>query len=218
MALDIFFGLIFLCSVIMGIRSGFLAAVFHACGWLAAVICGFIFNSDICRLLSEHTGIYDSIREDISLKFSNSVSRPLCDLLPVPDGFSQLLDKTADPAVTAAADAVYSVVCFALTVAAVMIVLFLLLRLFSKKYTDGLLGFADGVLGGLAGALRGVILILIASALLFPAVSLLAPESAAAVTESLESSRFALYIYENNPFIEIMDTTSDMYISSLLGR
>lgn len=218
MALDIFFGLILLCSVLLGIRSGFLATVFHTCGWLIAVICAFVFNSEIRGLLSEHTHIYEGIKENISQKFSENVTQPIADFLPVPDGFSDLLGNTATPAVTAAANAVYCAVCFVLTVIAVMLVLYIFLRLFSKKYTDGLLGFTDGVLGGLIGVIRGIVLVLLASVLLFPAVSLMSPELSASLASCLENSHFALYIYENNPFAEILDNMTDMYIGDLLNR
>ena len=222
MALDIFFGLILLCSVLLGIRSGFLAAVFHTCGWLIAVICAFVFNSKIRGLLSEHTHIYESIKENISQKFSEKVTQPIADALPVPAGFSGLLgnaaEKAADPAVTAVSNAVYCAVCFVLTVIAVMLVLYIFLRLFSKKYTDGLLGFTDGVLGGLIGVIRGIVLVLLASVLLFPAVSLMSPELSGSVAGSLDNSHFALYIYENNPFAEILDNMTDMYIGDLLNR
>ncbi len=222
MALDIFFGLILLCSVLLGIRSEFLAAVFHTCGWLIAVICAFVFNSKIRGLLSEHTNIYESIKENISQKFSEKVTQPIADALPVPDGFSGLLgnaaEKAADPAVTAVSNAVYCAVCFVLTVIAVMLVLYIFLRLFSKKYTDGLLGFTDGVLGGLIGVIRGIVLVLLASVLLFPAVSLMSPELSESLASCLENSHFALYIYENNPFAEILDNMTDMYIGDLLNR
>ncbi|MEE0182281.1 MAG: CvpA family protein [Anaerovoracaceae bacterium] len=215
MALDIFFGLILLCSVLLGIRSGFLAAVFHTCGWLIAVICAFVFNSKIRGLLSEHTHIYESIKENISQKFSEKVTQPIADALPVPDGFSGLLgnaaEKAADPAVTAVSNAVYCAVCFVLTVIAVMLVLYIFLRLFSKKYTDG-------VLGGLIGVIRGIVLVLLASVLLFPAVSLMSPELSESLASCLENSHFALYIYENNPFAEILDNMTDMYIGDLLNR
>lgn len=214
MALDIFFALILLCSVALGVRSGFLAAVFHTCGWLAAVICGFVFNSEIRGLLADRTHIYESIRENISHKFSDTMT----DSLLIPDGFSDILSHAAEPAVTAAAEALYGTVCFALTVAAVMLVLYIFLRIFSKKYTGGLLGFADGLLGGLAGAVRGVVLVLLFSVLLFPALSLMSPELADAAASSLENSHFALYIYENNPFAEILDNMPAMYIGSLFGR
>ena len=218
MALDIFFGLILLCSVALGIRSGFLAAVFHTCGWLAAVICGFVFNSKIRGLLSEHTHIYESIKDNISQKFSETVTQPIADILLIPDGFSGLLGNAANPAVTAVSNAVYCAVCFVLTVIAVMLVLYIFLRLFSKKYTDGLLGFTDGVLGGLIGVIRGIVLVLLASVLLFPAVSLMSPELSGSVAGSLDNSHFALYIYENNPFAEILDNMTDMYIGDLLNR
>ena len=222
MALDIFFGLILLCSVLLGIRIGFLAAVFHTCGWLIAVICAFVFNSKIRGLLSEHTHIYESIKANISQKFSEKVTQPIADALPVPDGFSGLLgnaaEKAADPAVTAVSNAVYCAVCFVLTVIAVMLVLYIFLRLFSKKYTDGLLGFTDGVLGGLIGVIRGIVLVLLASVLLFPAVSLMSPELSESLASCLENSHFALYIYENNPFAEILDNMTDMYIGDLLNR
>ena len=222
MALDIFFGLILLCSVLLGIRSGFLAAVFHTCGWLIAVICAFVFNSKIRGLLSEHTHIYESIKENISQKFSEKVTQPIADALPVPAGFSGLLgnaaEKAADPAVTAVSNAVYCAVCFVLTVIAVMLVLYIFLRLFSKRYTDGLLGFTDGVLGGLIGVIRGIVLVLLASVLLFPAVSLMSPETSESLASCLENSHFALYIYENNPFAEILDNMTDMYIGDLLNR
>lgn len=222
MALDIFFGLILLCSVLLGIRSGFLAAVFHTCGWLIAVICAFVFNSKIRGLLSEHTHIYESIKENISQKFSETVTQPIADILLIPDGFSDFLgnaaEKAADPAVTAVSNAVYCAVCFVLTVIAVMLVLYIFLRLFSKKYTDGLLGFTDGVLGGLIGVIRGIVLVLLASVLLFPAVSLMSPELSESLASCLENSHFALYIYENNPFAEILDNMTDMYIGDLLNR
>lgn len=218
MSLDIFFSLILLCSVVFGIRSGFLAAVFRTCGWLIAVICAFIFNSKIRELLSEHTHIYISIEENMSQKFSETVTQPIADALPVPDGFSDFLGNAAEPAVAAVADAVYSAVCFVLTVVAVMLVLYIFLRLFSKKYTDGLLGFTDGILGGLIGVIRGIVLVLLASLLLFPAVSLMSPELSESVASSLESSHFALYIYENNSFAEILDNMTDMYIGDPLNR
>ena len=221
MALDIFFGLILLCSVALGIRSGFLAAVFHTCGWLAAVICAFVFNSKIRELLSEHTHIYESIKDNISQKFSETVTQPIADSLLIPDGFSDLLGNAAEtaagPAVTAAANAVYCAVCFVLTVIAIMLVLYIFLRLFSKKYTDGLLGFTDGILGGLIGVIRGIVLVLLAS-LLFPAVSLMSPELSESLASGIENSHFALYIYENNPFVEILDNMTDMYIGDLLNR
>ena len=214
MALDIFFTLILLCSVALGIRSGFLAAVFHTCGWLAAVICGFVFNSEVRELLADSTHIYESIRENISQKFSETIT----DVLPVPAGFSDILGHAAKPAVTAAADALYSTVCFALTVAAVMLVLYAFLRIFSKKYTGGLLGFTDGLLGGLIGVIRGIVLVLLACVLLFPALSLMSPELADSAAASLENSHFALYIYENNPFAEILDNMSAMHIGDLFDR
>ncbi len=214
MALDIFFTLILLCSVALGIRSGFLAAVFHTCGWLAAVICGFVFNSEACELLAGRTHIYESIRGSISQKFSDTMT----DSLLIPDGFSDILKYAAEPAVTAAADALYATVCFVLTVAAVMLVLYVFLRIFSKKYTDGLLGFTDGLLGGLIGVIRGIVLVLLFSVLLFPALSLMSPELADAASSGLKSSHFALYIYENNPFAEILDNMPAMYIGDLPGR
>ena len=105
-----------------------------------------------------------------------------------------------------------------LTVIAVMLVLYIFLRLFSKKYTDGLLGFTDGVLGGLIGVIRGIVLVLLASVMLFPAVSLMSPELSESLASCLENSHFALYIYENNPFAEILDNMTDMYIGDLLNR
>ena len=150
------------------------------------------------------------------------MTQPIADALPVPDGFSGLLgnaaEKAADPAVTAVSNAVYCAVCFVLTVIAVMLVLSIFLRLFSKKYTDGLLGFTDGVLGGLIGVIRGIVLVLLASVLLFPAVSLMSPELSESLASCLENSHFALYIYENNPFAEILDNMTDMYIGDLLNR
>lgn len=214
MALDIFFALILLCSVALGIRSGFLAAVFHTCGWLAAVICGFVFNSEARDLLSARTHIYESIRESISQKFSETIT----DGLPVPDGFSDILGYAAEPAVTATANALYSTVCFVLTVAAFMLVLYVFLRIFSKKYAGGLLGFTDGLLGGLIGVVRGIVLVLLVCVLLFPALSLMSPELADAAASGLENSHFALYIYENNPFAEILDNMSAMHIGDLFDR
>ncbi len=196
MIFDIFFTFILLFSIVLGIRSGFLAAVFHTCGWLAAVICGFVFNSEIQEFLHEHTHIYDAVKERVSLKFDETIS----DILFIQNDFS----KPFESAVTAATDAAYSIICFVLTVIAVMLILYILLHIFSKKYTDGLIGFADGALGGLIGAVRGVILLLLISLFLFPAISLISPLSADAAAAALESSHFASYIYENNPLGEIL--------------
>ena len=90
--------------------------------------------------------------------------------------------------------------------------------LYLEKYAGGLLGFADGLLGGLIGVVRGIVLVLLVCVLLFPALSLMSPELADAAASGLESSHFALYIYENNPFTEILDNMSAMHIGDLLSR
>ena len=190
----------------LGIRSGFLAAVFHTCGWLIAVICAFVFNSKIRGLLSEHTHIYESIKENISQKFSEKVTQPIADALPVPDGFSGLLGNAGGGsgqilAVPAVSNAVYCAVCFVLTVIAVMLVLYMFLRLFSKKYPDGLLGFTDGVLGGLIGVIRGIVLVLLASVLLFPGgFAYVTGAFRVCWLPALKIRIFALYIYEIQSF------------------
>lgn len=222
MAIDIIIILIMLFSVYAGVRKGFSATVFHTCGWLVAVIAAIVFSSQIRNLISERTALYDNIKMSVTKKIQDSAATSVNDLLPLPDGVSDFLSNTVNilstPVINTIASFIYYVVCFLFSVAVIKIILFVIIRLFSKKYAGGIRGFADSLTGGIIGVIRGTVLLLLVLALLFPAVSLVSDSFSDTIVSSLENSQLAFYIYKNNPFIEIITNMSDMYITNLLGR
>ncbi len=208
MAIDIILGIIVLVSMIIGFKKGLAVTLTHTLGWVVAIICGVCLGKPVQGILKEKTGIYDSINDTLIEKANEAANDPVVNGDAVPEAFvairKNLLGTVVDSAGTAVVDIAYTVICFLLIVLAARLVTFVFCFLFSKKHNDGAAGFFDGVLGLLMGAARGVLLALLFLGLVFPFLAITSPELARTITDSLDSSYVAGYLYDNNILMDLL--------------
>ena len=91
-----------------------------------------------------------------------------------------------------------TIISFLTIVIGIKVVCFLLSHLLSKKHNDGIVGFFDGFMGFIFGAVRGLLLVFLFFTILVPLLSLVLPDFSAAILTSMDQSRLAHYLYEEN--------------------
>jgi hypothetical protein len=91
-----------------------------------------------------------------------------------------------------------TVIAFLLVVFGVKLVVALLIRLFSRKYHRGVIGFMDGLGGLLFGGVRGIIYVLLLFALLIPVLGVIWPGVSEWVSQAIDQGQLANLLYNNN--------------------
>lgn len=209
MVIDIILGIIVLLSMIIGFKNGITNTLAHTIGWVIAVVCGIIFDKDAQQLARDNTEIYEFLKKSITEKANETVNDPVINGDGVPDVFLEIRKNFVSTVVedggTAAADIAFSIICFLAIVIAVRLITFIFCHLFSKKHNEGIAGFFDGVLGLLMGAVRGGIFVLLFLGLIFPVMTVVSPELAQMITDSLQTSYVAGFLYDNNIFMDLLN-------------
>ncbi|NCB42753.1 MAG: CvpA family protein [Clostridia bacterium] len=217
MALDICLGIIFLLSVVAGYRKGFTESFLHTVGWILALILGFVWTPTVVSFLKHSTGIEDALRTVLTERLSG--------LLPAATDAGSLSTSSAGPMISSEgilkgipdilsnyfSDAssvigtnmienlisiILSIIALLLIILLIKLLFFIIISLFSKKKRKGIIGFSDGALGFLFGGIRGALLICILLALILPLANFTNGEF---LLDQLESSTYAIKIYNNNP-------------------
>lgn len=205
--MDIVVVAILLLSTIFGMRKGLVLTVISFMQWFVCVILGFVFCEEVKAFLIDHTELDDTLTEYISAHAEASIETS-ASYQAMPDLFGSWINEASGSFIygtsASIASVLLSVIAFLLVVAGIKILCFLLARLFSRKYNTGAAGFLDGLLGFLFGFVRGVILIFLFFALLVPVLGLLWPELSKTITQAMDDSYMAGFLYDDNVLLILM--------------
>lgn len=195
--MDIFLIAMLLVSGIHGAKNGFACTMRYFLLWFVCLTAGIFGCQTVKSLLLEHTGIGDYIRDVLQLHAETPV---FPEVLPdsCADWFEGFSGTWSDELTASLGDRILTLIAFLLIVLAVRLIFALYVRLFSKKYHEGLTGFTDGMLGLVFGLARGIFFILLTFIVLVPVISLLSPDTGLLIGEAMEDSILASVFYNNN--------------------
>ena len=217
MALDICLGIIFLLSVVAGYRKGFTESFLHTVGWILALILGFVWTPTVVSFLRHNTGLEETLRTVLTERLSGllpsatdtgalstSSSGPMLSSEGILKGIPDILsDYFSDASSVIGTNMIENLISIILSIVALLLIIlliklvfFVIISLFSKKKRKGIIGFSDGALGFLFGGIRGALFICILLALILPLTNVTNSEF---LLQQLESSTYAIQIYNNNP-------------------
>ncbi len=203
MIFDLILLAIFLLSVIFGYRKGLIYTLIHTAGWLFAVLGAYLLTPVTAEFLDEKTDLYDNLLEMLLRKLD--LTEVDITRISLPESLRHgLLSKgtgVMDGVAAGLATLLFYLIIFLTLFLIIKIALWLILRLLSKKYNDGLAGTADGLAGAVFGMVRGVILILLFLAVVIPLADLFSPDLAKAAEQAMEGSYLARPVYDNNPLL-----------------
>lgn len=192
---------ILLASTVLGARKGFALTMVSFMQWFVCIICGFIFCGRMKDLLMDYTELDESIAAMIKDHIQTTIEESST-YHALPDLFGGFMESQAETAAGSTAEAITSslltVIAFLAVVFGIKIIAFAIVRLFSRRYNEGLTGVVDGFLGFLFGIARGLILILVFYALLVPVLSLLWPGLSEAITGAIDDAYLAKLLYDEN--------------------
>lgn len=200
MWMDVVVALIFVISTAVGFRQGFVHTFIHTAGWLLSIVLAFAWYAKVENFMRNKTNFYDTVYNKVAERVAeegSSAGVSFTKDMPVilQEFIDSIKNSVADAIAMGVSDFLFKVICFLLLVVAIRLVFMLFSSLFSKKNNEGFLGFIDGVFGLLAGAIKGLLIIFLLLALLVPVIGLSSGDSLAA---TLESSRIAGILYDNN--------------------
>jgi len=198
--MDVVVALIFVISTAVGFRQGFVHTFIHTAGWLLSIVLAFAWYAKVENFMRNKTNFYDTVYNKVAERVAeegSSAGVSFTKDMPVilQEFIDSIKNSVADAIAMGVSDFLFKVICFLLLVVAIRLVFMLFSSLFSKKNNEGFLGFIDGVFGLLAGAIKGLLIIFLLLALLVPVIGLSSGDSLAA---TLESSRIAGILYDNN--------------------
>ena len=208
MPMDIAIGLIILFSMIAGARRGFAMTLINCMHWFLSLILAYVFCDDVKAYIIDNTTLDDTINQ-IMVNSMNSNFSGNTLYMSIPTLFENQLKSMADgflyKTASSMTDLLITILSFLVILIGIKIACFLLSRLFSKKYNQGLVGFFDGLIGLLLGFVRGTILVFIFLAFLVPFITLFYPELAPVIMEYLDQSYIAGILYEHNILLVIVN-------------
>jgi len=201
MVLDILIGFIIICSMVFGYRAGFIWTFFHTLGWIVALVLAFIWTPRARDFLFLDTNLYSSVSEALSerlLEVSNiqSITANLPRILR--ESVDRLASQTMDAAGMLLSDILFTIISFIFVFFAVKLVFFLIVFLFSKKYSDGVSGVLDGLAGLIIGFVKGILLVFAMLTAMIPILSMFNTGLVEVVVGWLDSSQLAGTLYDNN--------------------
>ncbi len=209
MILDILLILIVLISMIYGYRKGFMSTFIHSVGWVVALVGAYFLLPFAKDLLSGHTGVYDMFYSFFQTRFSGSTMGMLdISMSTLPNDMSENLVNTGTDLVESLSQSfagiAFTIFTYAVTFILLKFILWLLLRLLSKDYNDGIQTVGDGIGGLVFGLLRGAVICSVLLLLILPLANIMAPDSTEAINSSLDNSFFAGFLYEDNILLVLM--------------
>lgn len=202
MVFDIAIILILILFGVYGFRKGFLFTLIHMVGWAVALVGAYFGVTALGNFLKEKTSFYDWLLAGYTSRFTESASNLTNSVDSLPQGLSMSLNdmasSTASGVARSFANLTYLVILFVGLFLVCKVLMWLILRLFSKNYRDGFTGFFDGFFGMLFGILKGIIFVLLLLALMMPLADFFAPDLAVAFADQLTDSMIAKPLYDNN--------------------
>lgn len=204
MWMDIAILAIILGSTVLGYIQGFIRTFLHTVGWLLAIVLSFAWYPTVVNFLKEKTDFYDVMQTNVSDQLTAGLGDAASGgtenaLNGIPDILAQAFQAAsgavADTLAGGLTDILFNIAGFLLVIAAIKFIFWLLTSLFSKKDNDGITGWFDGIFGAVFGGVKGIVIVFILLAILVPITGL---SQGTFFLESLEASKVAGSLYDNN--------------------
>jgi len=200
MWMDIVIAVIFVLSLVDGLRRGFVKTAIDTFGWIIALVLAFVWYPSAAFYLKQNTGFYEWIHSSISLKLSASADAALGDITgSLPSVIADVIDRAADSLTSSLADSfaitIYNILCFVLMIFAIRLILVILASLISRGGKDNIVGALDRLAGFFAGAVKGIIVIYFFLAI---ATAFIGMSKGDFLVSSMEKAPLTKYMYEHN--------------------
>ncbi|MGC2873834.1 CvpA family protein [Ihubacter sp. rT4E-8] len=205
--MDFIIILILALSAVLGARKGFALTLASFMQWFVCIVAGLLLCSKMKGFLIDYTTLDNTLNRMILSHIENSIQ----DSVPykaMPDLFSSWISRGASEFAygTSASitDVVMTVLSFLLVVAAIKIIAYLIVHLFSRKYNDGVTGLFDKTMGFIFGLVRGVLLVLLFFTVLVPVLSVLWPGMSETIIGFMDGARFSEMLYDGNMLLVLI--------------
>lgn len=205
---DIIILIILVLTMVFGFRRGFVYSFMHTLGLIGSLVAAFIFAKPVQSLVSEKTmldeNLYNTIFENVSSSL-NSMLGPT-DTLPLilTTNINAAADGTAAVIAQNLTGFAMQVISFLVIFIVVKLICYIIISIFSKRNSDGFVGFFDGLLGLIAGFIKGILIVFVFLALLAPGMNLMSPASAEIFMTALDNSYIAKTLYDANFLLLIL--------------
>lgn len=211
MVMDILLVVIFGFAVFFCMHRGFVMTVVGCLRSIAALVLGFLFCDDLRDFILSRTGLMDWLTGKVETAVSTALTEAFQDTalyaaLPrlLREEATALTGSLAAEGLSSIAMIFLNLLSFLLIVLGVNLVAGILRHLLSKQYRGGFLGFVDWLLGGILGIVSGLICVSIFLAVVTPLTALLFPDLSDSLAASMEASRLAGPLYDNNPLLLLL--------------
>lgn len=209
MVLDVSIIIIMLLFAIYGFRKGFVFTFIHTFGWVITLAGSYFGVKYAGEFLQKHTTLYSWILAGYKERFDSGDLNVKDAFSYLPGDFSSTIDDTAHAATSAIArmfaDITFNVIVFVCLFILIKLIIWLILRIFSRKHKDGFTGFFDGFCGMIFSLIKGAVLVFLILAVMMPLADFFAPDLATAIAAQLDSSYFTKILYDNNVLIIIAE-------------
>ena len=202
MILDIIVVLLIAGMGFLGYRKGFVHTLIHTVGWIGSLVIAYLLVPAANSWLKANTGFYDWLNGVVTAKFDVSLEAIQAATDSLPSSIAPAADQYSTDIINGISEQFTqifgTVIVFVALFILIKLVSWLLLRLVSKDYNDGIIHFTDGLLGILFGFLKGFLLVLVLLAALLPAANLMSTGFVELVTGQLAQSHIAGPLYNEN--------------------
>jgi uncharacterized membrane protein required for colicin V production len=210
MQIDIGILVIIVLFAILGFKNGLIYSLSQTLGWAISFVASFFLYHKLSDFFMTETQFYDKFYVRIAAVCQQFIAKLTGGVAgSVPGKFGETLDALGDRIAAEAAEKIaaasFSVLIFTLIVIAVKVVLFILLRLLSKKHRAGYVGGFDAAFGLLVGVVQGVVVVFVLLLVIMPVSFLIGPGVYAAVQHMMDQSFVAKMLYLNNPLLLFID-------------
>ena len=189
MVLDLILIGIVLLSAFSGFKKGFAYTFIHTSGWIMSVVIAFVFTDRLKAILESSA----FVKEYIPIP-----EFPTSELMP------DILQGTLFGITH---DMILSLMAFSILFIGVKILFRILFGVYTSSIGGGVTGFIDGTLGLAIGLLKGVIIVFVILLICIPTVETFFPCLVDNVDSLLTGSQLAEDLYNNNPFIFMLEHT-----------
>ena len=201
MVLDILIGIIIILSMVLGYRAGFIWTFFHTLSWLIALVLAFIWTPRARDFLFLDTNLYHSVQATIGERLSEIANiHGITANLPriLRESVDRLAGRALADAEVLLSDILFTIISFIAIFFAVKLVFFIIVLLFSKKYSDGVSGVLDGISGLIIGFIKGILIVFAMLTAMIPVLSMFDTGLVETVIGWLDESQLAGTLYDNN--------------------
>ena len=201
MVLDILIGIIIVIAMVFGYRAGFIWTFFHTLSWIIALVLAFIWTPRVRDFLFLDTNLYHSVQATIGERLSEITNiHGITANLPriLRESVDRLAGRTLSEAEVLLSDILFTIISFIAIFFAVKLLFFIIVLLFSKKYSDGVSGVLDGISGLIMGFIKGILLVFALLTAMIPVLSMFDTGLVETVIGWLDESQLAGTLYDNN--------------------